>query len=66
MDTVSRREEDNLLKSTKARALKECDDVVRGEYRAFCALKPKPKPYVPCHSIRGMRYREAGIRRLGL
>lgn len=30
MDAVSRREEDNLLKLTKQRALKECDAVVRG------------------------------------
>ncbi|KAH7883705.1 hypothetical protein F5I97DRAFT_1894941 [Phlebopus sp. FC_14] len=29
MDTLSRREEDTLLKTTKARALKECDPVVR-------------------------------------
>lgn len=30
MDTLSRREEETLLKTTKARALKECDDVVKG------------------------------------
>ncbi|KAF9520859.1 hypothetical protein BS47DRAFT_1286537 [Hydnum rufescens UP504] len=30
MDTLSRREEETLLKSTKERALKECDPVVRG------------------------------------
>ncbi|KAF8581060.1 hypothetical protein K439DRAFT_1355155 [Ramaria rubella] len=29
MDTLSRREEEALLKSTKARALKECDHVVK-------------------------------------
>ncbi|KAF8313688.1 hypothetical protein DL93DRAFT_2081021 [Clavulina sp. PMI_390] len=29
MDAVSRREEDNLLKSTKAKAMKECDSLVR-------------------------------------
>ncbi|KAK7694498.1 hypothetical protein QCA50_001684 [Cerrena zonata] len=29
MDTLSRREEETLLKTTKARALKECDDVVK-------------------------------------
>ncbi|KAI0815260.1 hypothetical protein BC629DRAFT_1470436 [Irpex lacteus] len=29
MDTLSRREEDALLKATKARALKECDAVVK-------------------------------------
>ncbi|KZV93766.1 hypothetical protein EXIGLDRAFT_612565 [Exidia glandulosa HHB12029] len=28
MNTLSRREEDTLLKETKARALKECDDLV--------------------------------------
>lgn len=30
MDTLSRREEEALLKSTKARALKECDHFVKG------------------------------------
>lgn len=30
MDALSRREEDTLLKTTKARALKECDAVVKG------------------------------------
>ncbi|CAL1696124.1 unnamed protein product [Somion occarium] len=29
MNALSRREEDTLLKSTKARALKECDPVVK-------------------------------------
>ncbi|KAG8739787.1 hypothetical protein FRC10_005170 [Ceratobasidium sp. 414] len=29
MDTLSRREEDTLLKATKARALKDCDDLVK-------------------------------------
>ncbi|KAI0094616.1 hypothetical protein BDY19DRAFT_988437 [Irpex rosettiformis] len=29
MDTLSRREEDALLKATKAKALKECDAVVK-------------------------------------
>ncbi|KAH8100601.1 hypothetical protein BXZ70DRAFT_893158 [Cristinia sonorae] len=29
MNTLSRREEETLLKSTKARALKECDPVVK-------------------------------------
>lgn len=31
METLSRREEDALVKATKARALKECDTVVKGE-----------------------------------
>lgn len=30
MNTLSRREEETLLKTTKARALKECDPVVKG------------------------------------
>lgn len=30
MNALSRREEDTLLKATKARALKECDPVVKG------------------------------------
>jgi hypothetical protein len=29
-EALSRREEETLLKTTKARALKECDPVVRG------------------------------------
>ncbi|KAF8605784.1 hypothetical protein BDV93DRAFT_438285 [Ceratobasidium sp. AG-I] len=29
MDTLSRREEDTLLKSTKAQALKDCDALVK-------------------------------------
>ncbi|ELU43403.1 hypothetical protein AG1IA_02582 [Rhizoctonia solani AG-1 IA] len=29
MDTLSRREEDTLLKSTKAQALKDCDELVK-------------------------------------
>jgi len=29
MDTISRREEDALTKATKARALKECDPIVK-------------------------------------
>ena len=31
MNTLSRREEETLLKQTKASALKECDPVVKGE-----------------------------------
>lgn len=30
MNALSRREEDALLKSAKARALKECDPIVKG------------------------------------
>ena len=30
MNALSRREEETLLKATKAFALKECDDVVKG------------------------------------
>ena len=30
MDTLSRREEDALVKATKAKALKECDPIVKG------------------------------------
>lgn len=32
MNTLSRREEETLLKSTKARALQECDDIVKGAF----------------------------------
>lgn len=35
MDTLSRREEEALLKTTKARALKECDEYVKGGYFFF-------------------------------
>jgi hypothetical protein len=30
MSTLSRREEETLLKAAKARALHECDDIVKG------------------------------------
>jgi len=30
MNVLSRREEETLLKTTKARALKECDPIVKG------------------------------------
>ena len=32
MNALSRREEDALLKSTKAHALKECDPIVKGAF----------------------------------
>jgi len=32
MNALSRREEETLLKATKARALQECDDVVKGGF----------------------------------
>ena len=35
MNALSRREEDALLKSTKARALRECDSVVKGQFCVF-------------------------------
>ena len=38
MNALSRREEDALLKSTKARALRECDPVVKGQNHVSSAL----------------------------
>lgn len=35
MNALSRREEETLLKTTKARALKECDVVVKGLRRVL-------------------------------
>lgn len=35
MDTLSRREEDTLLKATKAKALKDCDELVKGEHASY-------------------------------
>lgn len=35
MDTLSRREEDALIKSTKEKALKECDSIVKGSFPSF-------------------------------
>ena len=32
MNSLSRREEETLLKTTKAYALRECDDVVKGRF----------------------------------
>lgn len=38
MNALSRREEDALLKSAKARALKECDPIVKGIVNIFSSL----------------------------
>lgn len=38
METLSRREEDALMKTAKARALKECDTVVKGVSAPFLEL----------------------------
>ncbi len=35
MNSLSRREEDNLLKATKSYALKKCDPVVKGAAPSF-------------------------------
>jgi COX assembly mitochondrial protein 1 len=35
MNALSRREEETLLKTTKARALRECDDFVKGRVLAL-------------------------------
>lgn len=35
MNALSRREEDTLLKTTKARALSECDPVVKGPHAFY-------------------------------
>jgi len=35
MDTLSRREEEALMKTTKARAQKECDPVIKGCSQIF-------------------------------
>jgi hypothetical protein len=35
MDTLSRREEDTLLKTTKAQALKDCDDLVKSGHGTY-------------------------------
>lgn len=40
MNALSRREEETLLKTTKARALKECDSVVRGNHYCWFILDP--------------------------
>jgi hypothetical protein len=37
MNTLSRREEDTLFKATKAYALRECDELVKGTY-AHCKV----------------------------
>jgi len=38
MNVVSQREEETLLKSTKQKALKECDHLVRGDFVLECAV----------------------------
>jgi hypothetical protein len=47
MSTLSRREEDTLLKTTKAHALKECDQLVKGALTVMCII---PELYLS-HSI---------------
>ena len=37
MNVISQREEETLLKSTKQKALKECDQLVRGNFMLECA-----------------------------
>lgn len=39
MNALSRREEDTLLKTTKARALAECDSIVKGSAMDSCMIK---------------------------
>lgn len=41
MNALSRREEETLLKTTKTRALKECDDLVKGEYFNYAGQMPE-------------------------
>ena len=38
MNSLSRREEETLLKTTKAYALRECDDVVKGRFLFYCKV----------------------------
>lgn len=52
MNALSRREEDTLLKTTKARALKECDPVVKGTYSCHQLLLDRLNRI----RIRGMRH----------
>ena len=39
MSTLSRREEETLFKATKANALKECDQLVKGMFTVICLIR---------------------------
>ena len=41
MNALSRREEDTLMKATKAHALKECDPLVKGAFCVWACLYHK-------------------------
>jgi hypothetical protein len=63
MNTLSRREDEALLQSTKARALNECSTVVKGRsYVSF--LSSDVTQFIG--RLRRLRYRPHGICGLGM
>lgn len=63
MNSLSRREEDTLLKATKAYALKQCDDVLKGAF--FLAAGPQFTK-LEDNRICGVCDRKDNIRSLGV
>lgn len=51
MNALSRREEETLLKATKSYALKECDDVVKGNKQPYVFIER----LVNLHPIQNLR-----------
>lgn len=49
MNTLSRREEDTLMKTTKAYALKECDPIVKGASKSALVF---PSTIITQHFVR--------------
>lgn len=65
MNALSRREEDTLMKATKAHALKECDPLVKGT-RNHCILTTSLDVAKLGYRVRRMCDWEDNLRRLGL
>lgn len=65
MNTLSRREEDTLLKTTKARALTECDSIVKGSAMHSSMIKNSYIDFVSLR-IRQLRNRTYAVCGMGL
>ncbi len=63
MNALSRREEETLLKTTKAYALKQCDPVLRGSDAWLSCYQIH---LIPISRICGLCFRKNRLRRLGL
>lgn len=66
MNALSRREEDALLKSAKARALKECDPIVKGIVNIFFSFTSVTELKQESSRIRGMHARPISLTAMGM